>query len=109
MLIKKIVETKTTRCTTESVTCDICDKVFTHAKEIVGGIDWETYDNAHAAHTGVFIGRRRVSDQDNPPDLGDDFKFTYRHYHICPECFEGMLEPWLKGLGIKPTLEETVW
>jgi len=100
MLIKKIVETKTTRCTTESVTCDICDKVFTHAKEIVGGIDWETYDNAHAAHTGVYIGRRNED---------EDVKFTYRHYHICPECFEGMLEPWLKGLGIKPTLEETVW
>jgi hypothetical protein len=100
MINKKIVETKSTRSITESVTCDICDKVFTGAKEIVGGIEWDQFDNAHAAHTGVYIGRRNED---------EDVKFTYRHYHICPECFEGMLVPWLKKLGIKPTLEETVW
>jgi hypothetical protein len=98
MINKKIVETKTVSNTTESVTCDLCGAVFTHAKEIVGGIDWDQFGNT--AHTGVYIGRRSES---------DDAKLAYRHYHICPECFEKSLEPWLRLLNVAPTLDEIFW
>lgn len=34
---------------------------------------------------------------------------TTRAYHVCPECFRGKLEPWLKEQGATPTEEHSGW
>jgi len=33
----------------------------------------------------------------------EDSQVRIRRYHLCPECFETRLEPWLKEQGATPT------
>jgi hypothetical protein len=90
----------TTREFVESVTCDLCGKVFSMADTDSDGINWEhLHDNV--AKTGVFIGRGF-----NCPESTN---IEFRDYHVCPECFENKLEPWLKAQGATFTAREIDW
>ncbi len=97
--MKTVQVMPTTREVVESITCDLCGKVFPHADTDSDGINWEQpYD---VAKTGVYIGTGY-----NYPESTD---IDYRDYHICPRCFENKLEPWLKEQGAKFTEREIGW
>lgn len=89
-----------TREFVESVTCDLCGKVFPMADTDSDGINWE-HPHGDVAKTGVYFAKGY--------SYPEGTNIEYRDYHVCPECFEKKLEPWLKEQGATFTAREVDW
>ncbi len=98
---KKTIEVPAKTCeVTASITCDLCGKVYPRAREDCDSIDWAT-SYGDALKTGVFLATGY--------GYGDCGNINSRVYHVCPECFEKKLEPWLKEQGATFTTKEIDW
>ncbi len=75
----------------ESVSCDMCGRVYKGAEALEGCVFWGAA-TCQLNNTSLYI-RTKAGE---------------RHYHICPDCFELKLEPWLKRQGIRFTEVEPV-
>jgi hypothetical protein len=84
------------------VVCDLCKKEFKHAAIDGSSIDWlgnRGYGDVHITTIEIATGY-------SWPEAYDR---KFRAYHICPECFEKVLEPWIKAQGADSTLREVDW
>lgn len=99
MSIKKETRTQPAKeyDATVSITCDLCKKEFTGASDWSDEIKWSG-DRHDESITAV-----RFKEGYGYPDGGH---YDVREYHVCPECFTGKLEPWLKIQGAEPTSRE---
>jgi hypothetical protein len=93
----KTVQVPTLRETTESVTCDLCKKVFTTAQPNGHVVEW---CNGYGTQeeTGIVFAEGSAWP-------GDVF-ITYKYWHVCPTCFRDKLIPWLESFDAKPSIVE---
>lgn len=78
-----------------SITCDLCGKEG--KSDRLHGADWSknTYDKSE---TVIYHEAGEVY-----PEGGE---LNLEIVHICPECFEQKLIPWIKSQGGEPTTKE---
>jgi hypothetical protein len=79
----------------ESVTCDICGRVddLMENEAESTSVAWKCHDaSGDAARTCVCFCRETSYDR---------FDYDERIYHLCPDCFEKRLEPWIKEMAAR--------
>lgn len=86
----------------DSVECDLCHKEFknAHANSFDGEVEWEWLPDV--SNTTVTAISRKTGF--SYPEGGHTERSTW---HICPECFDMKLVPWLKQQGAEPTKTES--
>lgn len=83
-----------------SVTCDVCKTEFNGAEVAYDHeVKWKGGCGGGLENTTV-----RISFGSNYGQDGGNLEI--REYHVCPRCFQDVLEPFLEGKGAEPTEEE---
>jgi len=76
------------------ITCDICKKEIHNAREFCGEVT-EEFDQDDNCSTTLCV-------EESHNDI-DDFHFVNKSYHVCRNCFETVILPFMKEkTGIEP-------
>lgn len=83
-----------------SVTCDLCGQ-SSEEKPVDGAVPWRKGSEYDITTIRRIMGVEGVGEAAEV-----DFQ-VHHEYHVCPECWEQKLEPWLRSQGAHPTTKES--